>query len=52
MSSGGLFTQVFCPFKAILVTWVIKVVLGVLEIRDYKATLHRAMEERRVAMSR
>ncbi len=29
-----------------------EVVLGVLEVRDYKATLHRAIEERRKAMSK
>ena len=29
-----------------------EVVLGVLEVREYKATLYKAIEERRVAMSR
>jgi hypothetical protein len=31
---------------------VIKVVLGVLEVRDYKAAIHGAIEERMEAMSR
>lgn len=29
-----------------------EVVLGVLEVHDYKETLHRAIEEQREAMSR